>query len=295
MFSRSVNNEFLCFLLAMCALVPCIVAETPGCTLLNKDSKSEKALLEGLHDLKGETFTVEDRVDGKLKDIYEIGVCASVNKSAPQVGAVQHVIGDKGNQTFMLGQLNSTTLAGAPGWTLVTYRNGDRYNGSCNNSSREVQLAVLCSPNEHHGTLQIASSGRAGETACSFLFVISSSVVCSKEKHEQHHRGLSGGAVFCILFFTVAGSYLLLGFLYKRIVVGAKGLEQIPNYSFWKDCGNLQADGCNYICRCQCDSSDEHRSYRDIDDRPLRPDEDRDDQLLTIGDQHAQGDIGISP
>lgn len=85
-------------------------------------------------------------------------------------------------------------------------------------------------------------------------------------------------------FFTAAGGYLLLGFLYKRIVVGAKGLEQIPNYSFWKDCGNLQADGCNYICRCHAcgDPSDDHRSYRDIDDRPLRPDEDRDDQLLTM-------------
>ncbi|XP_077510794.1 cation-dependent mannose-6-phosphate receptor-like isoform X2 [Amblyomma americanum] len=282
MLSRSINNEYLLILLVSCAFLQCVVAETPGCTLVNKDSKSEKALLDGLHDLKGETFRVEDKVDGKLKNVYEIGVCASVNKSAPLIGAVQHVIGDKANQTIVLGQLNATTLVGAPGWTLVTYRGGDQYNGSCENSSRQVQFVVLCSPDEHHGSLQIASSGRTGEPSCSYVFVVSSSVVCSKEKHEQHHRGLSGGAVFCILFFTVAGSYLLLGFMYKRIVVGAKGLEQIPNYSFWRDCGHLQADGCNYICRCQCDSSDEHRSYRDIDDRPLRPDEDRDDQLLTI-------------
>lgn len=285
MFSRNVNTKHLHILLAVYVCLPCCtIGETPGCTLVNKDSKSEKALLDGLHDLKGETFVVEDRVDGKLKNIFEIGVCVSVNKSAPQAGAVQHVIGDKANQTVVLGQLNATTLVGAPGWTLVTYRNGDRYNGSCENWTREVQFVVLCSPDVHHGSLQIATSGRPGETNCSYLFVVSSSVACSKEKHEQHHRGLSGGAVFCILFFTVAGGYLLLGFMYKRIVVGAKGLEQIPNYSFWKDCGNLQADGCNFICRCHAcgDSSDDHRSYRDIDDRPLRPDEDRDDQLLTM-------------
>lgn len=284
MFSRYVNKQRLRVFLALSVCLPCTSGETPGCTLVHKDSKSEKALLDGLHDLKGETFTVEDRSDGKLKSVFEIGVCASVNKSAPQVGAVQHVIGDKANQTVVLGQLNATTLVGAPGWTLVTYRNGDRYNGSCENSTRQVQLVVLCSPDVHHGALEIATSGRPGETQCSYLFVVSSSVACSKEEHEQHHRGLSGGAVFCILFFTAAGSYLLLGFLYKRIVVGAKGLEQIPNYSFWKDCGNLQADGCNYICRCHAcgDPSDDHRSYRDIDDRPLRPDEDRDDQLLTM-------------
>ncbi|KAH6933152.1 hypothetical protein HPB50_012503 [Hyalomma asiaticum] len=209
----------------MCTFLTCVAAEVTGCTLVNKDSKSEKTLLEGLHDLKGETFTVEDRVDGKLKNVYEIGVCASVNKSAPQVGAVQHVIGEKANQTFVLGQLNSTTLTGA-----------------------KMEIAItdpVTTPHER-----------------------SSSLYCAVQTS--------------ITFFTAAGGYLLLGFLYKRIVVGAKGLEQIPNYSFWKDCGNLQADGCNYICRCQCDSSDEHRSYRDIDDRPLRPDEDRDDQLLTM-------------
>ena len=35
--------------------------------------------------------------------------------------------------------------------------------------------------------------------------------------------------------------YLLLGFLYQRYIAGAKGLEQIPNYDFWRDFGSLQA------------------------------------------------------
>ncbi|KAG0431169.1 hypothetical protein HPB47_022030 [Ixodes persulcatus] len=99
--------------------------------------------------------------------------------------------------------------------------------------------------------------------------------MCCRESCEKLRRETVG-------FFTVLCSYLLLGFMYKRIVMGAKGLEQIPNYSFWKDFGNLQADGCNYLCRCQCDGANDHRAYRDIDDRPPRPEEDRDDQLLTM-------------
>ena len=49
----------------------------------------------------------------------------------------------------------------------------------------------------------------------------------------------------CVLFFyrliVVGTVYLLLGFLYQRYIAGAKGLEQIPNYDFWKDFGSLQA------------------------------------------------------
>lgn len=44
----------------------------------------------------------------------------------------------------------------------------------------------------------------------------------------------------------------------------------------------LSQDGCNYFCRCQCDTTSDHHAYRDIDDRPARGDMDRDDQLLTM-------------
>ena len=46
---------------------------------------------------------------------------------------------------------------------------------------------------------------------------------------------------FLFSFFSLAIVYFIGGFLYKRFVLGAKGLEQIPNYKFWEDFGNLQA------------------------------------------------------
>jgi len=41
--------------------------------------------------------------------------------------------------------------------------------------------------------------------------------------------------------FCLVAVYLIGGVLYMRLVQKAKGLNQIPNYSFWKDFGALQA------------------------------------------------------
>lgn len=35
--------------------------------------------------------------------------------------------------------------------------------------------------------------------------------------------------------------YIIGGFLYQRLIVGAKGMEQIPHFAFWQDLGNLVA------------------------------------------------------
>lgn len=50
-------------------------------------------------------------------------------------------------------------------------------------------------------------------------------------------------------FACVVVVYLLAGALYQRFVHGAKGLEQLPNYEFWKDFGNLQA--VSILCLCK--------------------------------------------
>ncbi len=107
---------------------------------------------------------------------------------------------------------------------------------------------------------------------CYYLFELSIAAVCD----AAPARGLSTGSVFCVVyvsqtrlvacrarksllprvlhssvlqltvpfrsrFVCLVGVYLILGFIYQRLVVGAKGWEQVPNYAFWKDFGNLQA------------------------------------------------------
>jgi len=46
---------------------------------------------------------------------------------------------------------------------------------------------------------------------------------------------------------SLFAAYLLFGFLYQRFVLHAKGFEQIPNFSFWKKCGNMSAVSCFFI------------------------------------------------
>lgn len=41
--------------------------------------------------------------------------------------------------------------------------------------------------------------------------------------------------------FSLLTVYLIGGFLYQRLIVGAKGMEQFPNYAFWVEVGNLAA------------------------------------------------------
>ena len=48
--------------------------------------------------------------------------------------------------------------------------------------------------------------------------------------------------LFLICSVVIVGVlYLILGMLYQRFIVGAKGLEQIPNYLMWREFGTLQA------------------------------------------------------
>lgn len=78
----------------------------------------------------------------------------------------------------------------------------------------------------------------------------------------------------------VLSLYLILGCAYMRFVLHAKGKEQCPNYSFWQDFGNLQADGCDLVCRSKTSSGS--RSYKGIGDDQLEGEEDKDDHLLPM-------------
>lgn len=170
-YDGNVSVPLFSFLVFFC-FTSYVSSVTPDCVLVNKDSAAEKAFLEGLHDLRGETFSLEEKVDGKVRTVYEIGVCAGVNKSLPQVGALQHSVGDKENTTTVLGYFNATTLTGSHGpgaWTLLTYKNGDKYNNTCGNSSREAQLMVVCDSTVHHvlyGALQLPTPGLHVQEDC---------------------------------------------------------------------------------------------------------------------------------
>lgn len=119
--------------------------------------------------------------------------------------------------------------------------------------------------------------------------------------------------------FSCLAVYLTGGFLYQRLVVGAKGVEQFPNYGFWSQIGNLSAvgvitcalvsvsdsrfshsyslwtrytlllsqqDGCDFVCRSR-GNREEPPTYRGVATEPLGEEpEERDDHLLPMWPNH---------
>lgn len=60
---------------------------------------------------------------------------------------------------------------------------------------------------------------------------------------EEIFCRISSALIFILpfRFVSLIAVYIIGGFLYQRLVVGAKGMEQIPHFAFWQDLGNLVA------------------------------------------------------
>lgn len=246
-----------------------IYVSDAACSLISPNP-TENKLLERLKPLNGHMFQTKD-----LNYTYHVSICSKMDGQDEGVGVIQFG-SDKNNYT--IGRYDKVEVVGGTNWMLLKYYEGSIYTKHCNNSEREAHIMIICDPDAVMGKLEIMEERKSSLISCFYLFELGSNVSCSF-KPTTVTKGYSSGSVFCIVFFTFAILYLAVGFLYKRLVVGAKGLEQIPNYTFWKDFGNLQADGCDFLCRCG--PRQESQAYRGIDDH-LKMEDERDDQMLNM-------------
>ncbi|CAH1240188.1 M6PR [Branchiostoma lanceolatum] len=259
-----------------------LVARIAGDCVIDTAEKlqdKEKKLLERLAPLtkKNELFTFKD--DPYQYD-YKARICNAVKSSSkPDAGIIQV---DKMNGTeHSLGKINKVNIKAGTNWMMLEYRGGDKYHSHCKGLERTSVIMILCDSSTVEGTMNIIEEHKkSNEGDCYYLFELYSNVVCSAKSSIP--GGLSVGSVLVLIFVVVVGCYFLFGFLYQRYVVGAKGMEQIPHFSFWKDFGNLQADGCELVCRTQ--EAGPPRTYKGIGDDQLGLDDDdeRDDHLLPM-------------
>lgn len=210
---------------------------------------------------------------------YKIAIC---QKNRADDTAVQQ-LGKKwkDKKWVTIGRYSSAHVTGGTDWLMIKYLNGDKYHSHCNNVERLAVVLITCDPGVEKGSIKVIEEyrnstkddrGNLVPLECYYLFELNNDAACTvKAKH------LSPGSILLIILIVLGSAYLLLGFLYQRYVAGAKGLEQIPNYDFWRNCGSLQADGCNFMCRC----SEAHPTrYKTMDD--ALADDDRDDTLLPM-------------
>ncbi|XP_059488787.1 uncharacterized protein LOC132204341 [Neocloeon triangulifer] len=75
-------------------------------------------------------------------------------------------------------------------------------------------------------------------------FILSSKGGCfTKVELPADEVGLSAGATFLIIFFSLFAAYFIGGMAIMKFIKGAQGVEVIPNYEFWTGLPSLVKDG----------------------------------------------------
>lgn len=174
----------------------------------------------------------------------------------------------------VVGRYDSTKAIGGSDWIMLFYENGDNYKSHCGLNKRKAIVMISCDRTQDPGSLKVVVEDKE-RSDCFYLFELDTNAVCPVIESK-----LSAGSIILIVGVCLVAVYLIGGFLYQRLVVGAKGMDQIPNYAFWVEVGNLSADGCDFVCRSR--SREEPNAYRGVASEPEEEPEERDDHLLPM-------------
>ncbi|KAM3873233.1 cation-dependent mannose-6-phosphate receptor [Diretmus argenteus] len=234
--------------------------------------EAERKILSRLEPLTKKNFTAETRSAAE-NYTYVLQICGDAG-GIPGAGLIQMDHKDEKKKPVLVGRYNETQVIGGTDWVMLIYRNGDRYD-RCSKENRKAIVMISCARKED--TLVMVMEDRERSADCSYIFELDSSALCPPLPSSQ----LSAGSIILIIGLCVLAVYLIGGFLYQRLVVGAKGMEQFPNYAFWAEFGNLTADGCDFVCRSR--NREEAPTYRGVATEPLEDEpEERDDHLLPM-------------
>ncbi|XP_072316133.1 cation-dependent mannose-6-phosphate receptor [Eucyclogobius newberryi] len=235
---------------------------------LTAESASERSVLNRLTPLLHRNFSVVQKEE-KESYTYVFQLCGDADGVAG-AGFVQK----DNTKTTVVGRYNSTKAIGGSVWVLLTYDNGEKYDNHCDMANRKAFVMITCDRTTDASTLTVAEERERKE--CFYLFEMTSSAVCPPLESK-----LSAGSILLIVGLCLVAAYLIGGFLYQRLIVGAKGMDQIPNYAFWVEIGNLSADGCDFVCRSK--NREEPNAYRGVSSEPAEEEpEERDDHLLPM-------------
>ncbi|XP_013868078.1 cation-dependent mannose-6-phosphate receptor isoform X2 [Austrofundulus limnaeus] len=244
---------------------------TKACKLIH-ESQSERKVLDRLEPLVNKNFTF-DQTEGEDSYTYVFQLCGDAG-GVPQAGAIQ--VNKKDKKIKKIGLYTLTKAVGGSDWVMLIYDGGDKYDHHCSQKNRTAMVMISCDKNVDMGNFKVILEDREREHDCFYLFELDSSAVCPAVQSQ-----LSAGSIILIIGFCLMAVYLIGGFLYQRLIVRAKGMEQFPNYAFWVEVGNLTADGCDFVCRSK--NREASPGSRGVTTEPLEEEpEERDDHLLPM-------------
>ncbi|XP_027004557.1 cation-dependent mannose-6-phosphate receptor [Tachysurus fulvidraco] len=243
---------------------------TKRCRLV-QENVSERKVLSFLEPLTNQSFTATTKV-GNEEYTYVFQVCGDAD-GMKDAGVMQR---DKEGKKVLIGNYSLTQAVRGTDWILLFYLGGEKYHEHCKQESRKAMIMISCDRTKTAGQLSVVLEDRERVTDCFYLFELDSSAVCPEIESR-----LSTGSILLIVCCSCLAVYLICGFLYQRLIVGAKGVEQFPNKGFWSEIGNLSADGCDFVCRSR-GSREEPPTYRGVTAETLEEPEERDDHLLPM-------------
>ncbi|XP_007249872.2 cation-dependent mannose-6-phosphate receptor [Astyanax mexicanus] len=241
---------------------------------LSVENAHERNTLSLLEPLTNQSFTGK-YVNGTSSYTYIFRVCDDV-EGKQGAGVIQKELKDGKPITTLIGSYNDTQAIKGSDWIMLIYRGGEKYDTHCSKEERKAIIMLSCNKSAVVPELTVVLEQRERLLDCFYLFELDSSALCPVTPSQ-----LSAGSILLIIGFSCLAVYLIGGFLYQRLVVGAKGVEQFPNYAFWSEIGNLSADGCDFVCRSR-GRREESPAYRGVSTEPLEEPEERDDHLLPM-------------
>ncbi|CAF0902095.1 unnamed protein product [Rotaria sordida] len=224
------------FLITFCALV------NGDCIFRSNDSK---VLQDKIKKWKIYNNTLTRNTS---TSIYQIGICSAPNNADIHGAVIQK---ENNNNTYVLGKLDETNLVEGANFILLTYHNGTRYSNQCYDNTRSASIFFICGQNKENIT--VLEEHTTTDEHCNYVFEVQIPEMCPVVPQEK--KSMSGGAIFLITILCLASAYLIGGFLFMRIKRGARGVDQIPNFEMWRRLGHLAADGCDFCCRCNSNTS----------------------------------------
>ncbi|XP_025096383.1 cation-dependent mannose-6-phosphate receptor-like isoform X2 [Pomacea canaliculata] len=142
-------------------------------------------------------------------------------------------------QSFMLGTQDSATFENSSGTLQI------KYSATQDSKTRSLVIDLICDQKVEDGNLVVQ-----GELLpLTYSMQLTSSHCCIKPASKAE-EGLSAGTILLIVFFSLAGVYVTVGFTLQICVRKATGFERIPNSTFWLPIVGFIKDGFKFTFTC---------------------------------------------
>ncbi|KAL7677022.1 hypothetical protein ACOME3_003271 [Neoechinorhynchus agilis] len=187
---------------------------------------------------------------------YAMGICETIpNVTQAMDAIIRYENKCDSGQATVYGRLNETSFVKKRNFSVLTYHGGDMCGGNDSTIRRSAQILFMegqTKDNQYSVTV-IDQTNEDCTTPLLIVYVVAKGdgATTTTPVPTKSCGGLSGGSIFSLIFLIIALAYFIGGLCYRRFHLHATGVDQIPNYSFWRRAGALAADGCDFCCRCK--------------------------------------------